>query len=374
MANAKQKLPTHVLIQMRQGPEESLQTYFKRFQAMRLEINDPGSAVSIYTLVAGLQNNELADSLAKKLVANYEQLMAKAYGCMDMEDARDYKASARFVETSTSITSATTTIPIISSTLEIVPMVAPMPELARNYPARKEWPRDLLRDQDHLTNECRILKRDIKNLIERGYLKNFASRWDCREANSPRADKRPRSWLPHPQPQQDSRPPELCHKGVINTISDGLTIGGSSNNARKRYAKRALQVDQNSKRTKAEELISFGDADMQGVVTPHDDPIVISTAIDGYQKKQIMINTGSSVDILYVSTFNQMGIDKSRLLPYRGPLVGFTKHSLLPKGMITLLLIVGEYPRQAIFQVQFLVMDLKSAHNVILSRTALHLL
>ncbi|XP_020245274.1 uncharacterized protein LOC109823408 [Asparagus officinalis] len=69
-----------------------------------------------------------------------------------------------------------------------------------------------------------------------------------------------------------------------------------------------------------------------------------------------------------------MGIDKSRLFPYRGPLIGFTDHSLLPEGMITLPLTVGKYPRQATVQVQFLVMDIKSAHNIILGRTALHLL
>ncbi|XP_020258198.1 uncharacterized protein LOC109834573 [Asparagus officinalis] len=44
-------------------------------------------------LVVGLQSNELADSLAKKPVANYEQLIAKAHGYKDMDDARAYKAS-----------------------------------------------------------------------------------------------------------------------------------------------------------------------------------------------------------------------------------------------------------------------------------------
>ncbi|XP_020253861.1 uncharacterized protein LOC109830915 [Asparagus officinalis] len=69
-----------------------------------------------------------------------------------------------------------------------------------------------------------------------------------------------------------------------------------------------------------------------------------------------------------------MGIDKSCLLPYRGPLIKFTGHSLLLEGMITLPLTIGEYPRQTTVKMQFLIMNLKSAHNVILGRTALHLL
>ncbi|XP_020249681.1 uncharacterized protein LOC109827133 [Asparagus officinalis] len=123
-----------------------------------------------------------------------------------------------------------------------------------------------------------------------------------------------------------------------------------------------------------EELISFTDDDLQGVEMPHDDPLVITTVINGYQVKRIMVDTGSSVGVLYTSAFNQMGIDKSHLLPCRGPLVGFTSHALIPEGMITLPFILGEYPRQITIQIQFLVMDLKSAHNVILGRIALHLL
>ncbi|XP_020270857.1 uncharacterized protein LOC109846045 [Asparagus officinalis] len=87
-----------------------------------------------------------------------------------------------------------------------------------------------------------------------------------------------------------------------------------------------------------------------------------------------MADTESLVDILYVDTFNQMGINKSHLLPCRGSLIGFTNHSLLPEGMITLPSTIREHPRQTTIQVQFLVIDLKSAHIIILSRTVLHLL
>ncbi|XP_020259183.1 uncharacterized protein LOC109835625 [Asparagus officinalis] len=54
LADTKQKLHPHVLIQMSQRPEENLRAYFKRFQAKRLEVNDPRSAVAVAALIACL--------------------------------------------------------------------------------------------------------------------------------------------------------------------------------------------------------------------------------------------------------------------------------------------------------------------------------
>nr|ABD63115.1 hypothetical protein 18.t00011 [Asparagus officinalis] len=95
----------------------------------------------------------------------------------------------------------------------------------------------------------------------------------------------------------------------------------------------------------------------QGVETPHDDPLVITVVINGYLVKRIMIDTGSLMDVLYTSAFNRMGIDKSHLLLFRGPLVGFSGLALLPEGMITLTFVLGEYPRQITAQIQFLVAE-----------------
>ncbi|XP_020258764.1 uncharacterized protein LOC109835189 [Asparagus officinalis] len=131
LADTKQKLPPHVLIQMRQGQDESLRAYFKRFQAKRLEVNDPGSAVAMSVLAAGLQDNELADSLAKKPVANYEQLMSKAHRYMDMEDVRAYKTSARRIGTS----DATILTPTATTS-------------TRNY-QKPEWHKDPSRTNPH---------------------------------------------------------------------------------------------------------------------------------------------------------------------------------------------------------------------------------
>ena len=75
----------------------------------------------------------------------------------------------------------------------------------------------------------------------------------------------------------------------------------------------------------------------------------------------MLVDNGSLVDILYYPTFQQMGIDKARLIPMNAPLGGFGGTRVLPLGAITLSVTVGNYPQQITRDVTFLVVDYSSA-------------
>ena len=60
---------------------------------------------------------------------------------------------------------------------------------------------------------------------------------------------------------------------------------------------------------------------------------------------RILVDNGSSVDILYYESFKRMGLKDSDLRPSPSPIYGFTGDSVIPLGIITLLLMVGNYPR-----------------------------
>ena len=81
---------------------------------------------------------------------------------------------------------------------------------------------------------------------------------------------------------------------------------------------------------------------------------------------RVLVDNGSSVDILYYPTFQQMGIDRERLIPTNAPLVDFGGTRVLPLGAITLSIVVGDYPQQITKDVTFLVVDCSSAYNAIL--------
>lgn len=55
-----------------------------------------------------------------------------------------------------------------------------------------------------------------------------------------------------------------------------------------------------------------------------DDPLVVTMPVAHCIVKHILIDTSSSANILFKSTFLQMEIPWSRVMPYVVPLVGFT--------------------------------------------------
>ena len=66
--------------------------------------------------------------------------------------------------------------------------------------------------------------------------------------------------------------------------------------------------------------------DARGMKQPHDDPLVIMLMIKGFNARRILINNGSSVDIIYLSAFQQLKVDPKRLRPFKSPLVSFSEN------------------------------------------------
>jgi len=84
------------------------------------------------------------------------------------------------------------------------------------------------------------------------------------------------------------------------------------------------------------------------------------------------VDNGSSPDILYYPAFQQVRIDRERLVSVNAPLVGFGGTGVHPLGAITLSVTVSDYPQQNTKDVTFLVVDCSSAYNAILGRPTLN--
>jgi hypothetical protein len=120
------------------------------------------------------------------------------------------------------------------------------------------------------------------------------------------------------------------------------------------------------------QVIGFSNDDYAGISLPHTDALVLSLAIANHKIHRILIDTGSSADILYRSAFELMKIDQNKVIPARHSLVGFIGEQVLPLESIELPVMAGAYPRQRTVMVRFLITDQPSAYNVILGRTALN--
>ena len=80
------------------------------------------------------------------------------------------------------------------------------------------------------------------------------------------------------------------------------------------------------------------------------------------------MDNGSSADIIYPSACQQLKLEQGRLCPFESPLVNFSEDRMYPKGIVTLTVMVGSYPRQLTRQLDFLVVDCPSSYNVIIRR------
>ena len=125
-------------------------------------------------------------------------------------------------------------------------------------------------------------------------------------------------------------------------------MAGSSKKARKTYLQmvQSIQISvRPPKTTKVDNLaISFTEEDARWLHHPHDDTLVISLLIADFNTRRVLMDNGSSADILYYLAFQQIRINKERLLPSDTPLVGFGRTKVFPMGTITLPMIIGMYP------------------------------
>ena len=88
--------------------------------------------------------------------------------------------------------------------------------------------------------------------------------------------------------------------------------------------------------------------------------------------QRVLVDNGSLADILYYPAFQQMGIDRERLILTNAPLVSLGSTRVFPVGVVTLSVVVGDYPQQITKDVTFLVVDCSSAYNAILGRPILN--
>ena len=132
-------------------------------------------------------------------------------------------------------------------------------------------------------------------------------------------------------------------------IVGGTTAAESSKKARKTYLRMVHSVQLTGSIPKMPRIdnpvIGFSEDDARRLHHPHDDVLVVSLQIGDCNMHRVLVNNGSSTDILYYPAFQQMRIDRERLTPTNAPLVGFGGTKVFPLGAITLAVTAGDYPQ-----------------------------
>ena len=184
------------------------------------------------------------------------------------------------------------------------------------------------RDHGHRTDDCIQLRKKIEYLIQRGHLHRFVAS-EGRDQASPLSPRQP-------APTQHQQP-----LGEIHVISGGFAWGGESSSTRKAHlrnfgAGETLEIQAVSKLPRLDTTITFSDSYMEGCQHPHDDPLVIRVVIANKTVHRVLVDNGSSSDIIFTSALDKMGIGREKLKPINAHLQGFSGERVLPLGSIQL--------------------------------------
>ena len=117
-------------------------------------------------------------------------------------------------------------------------------------------------------------------------------------------------------------------------------------------------------------VIGFSDEDKIGSIQPHDDALVITLQIGGYDVKRVMMDQGNAAEIMYHDLYKGLSLRVEDLTPYSSPLVSFEGKVIIPKGQIKLPVHIGSET----VEVDFIVVDAYSPYTAIVARPWLHTL
>ena len=190
------------------------------------------------------------------------------------------------------------------------------------------------RDHGHRTDDCIQLKKEIEFLIRHGHLHRYMAPKD-------------RNQVPPPPPRRPAVAQHQQPLGEINVIFGGLASGGESNLAKKAHLRsirsgETLEVQAVSKLPWLDTTITFSDSNMEGCQHPHDDTLVIRAVVANKTVHRVLIDNGSSADIIFASAFDKMGIRREKLEPINAYLLGFSGEKVLPLGPVQLVLTLGD--------------------------------
>ncbi|XP_057775309.1 uncharacterized protein LOC130994280 [Salvia miltiorrhiza] len=116
------------------------------------------------------------------------------------------------------------------------------------------------------------------------------------------------------------------------------------------------------------QTISFQTTESDKLLNPHHDALVISIYIANCLTKRVLIDNGSSANIMFINAFREMGLNESNITRKTAVLIGFSGESKTTVGEIDL----PVYAEGVNLSIRFLVIDAPSAFNVILGRPWIH--
>jgi hypothetical protein len=118
--------------------------------------------------------------------------------------------------------------------------------------------------------------------------------------------------------------------------------------------------------------ITFDARDVDLRSAPHADAMVINCRVAGWDLHKVLVDNGSLADIIFLHTFDRIGISHSLLEPAINPLYNFGGKDTFPIGKIELSLSFGATQNAQSEQVTFDIVNMVYPYNAIMGRGSIN--
>ncbi|XP_057739695.1 uncharacterized protein LOC130956703 [Arachis stenosperma] len=287
------------LTTIKQGPQETLKDYITRFTKVAMRIPDLHPEVHLHAIKSGLRLGKFQETIAVTKPKTLAEFREKAKGQIDVEElrqarktersftskeddkSRDNKKTFKPVPRYDSYTQFNTKRDDIIKEILNSKLIRP-PRKAGNYLESKGVDKSKYctfhQKYRHTTDECVIAKDLLERLARQGHLDKFIT-GHMQKTTIPAPDTSAAGTSSKGKEKAPAQP-----GGVINCISGGYAGGGHTSSARKQIYRAMLAVTDapnNPQPTTNVPEVTFRSADLNGVDTNLDDPVVISIQL-GY--------------------------------------------------------------------------------------------
>ena len=114
----------------------------------------------------------------------------------------------------------------------------------------------------------------------------------------------------------------------------------------------------------ASPVLGFSNEDKIEIIQPHDNALVVTLRIGGYDVKRVLVDQGCTVEVMYPDLYKGLNLKPEDLIAYNSPLVSFEGKTITPRGQTRL-------PIQAgldMVEVDFIVVDAYSPYTAIVAK------
>ena len=210
-----------------------------------------------------------------------------------------------------------------------------------------------------MTADCVALRLEVLELLNKCFLKDLLT--EKGKNTLARRDEKARDEGPPPPPPINN---------TVNCISGGSHISGVSYSAAKRHTREIASTFSQSTNPAdgANSNSTIGFTDNYSSANPHHDALVLSLQVANFLIKRVLIDTGSSANIIFTTTLADMSVDQNTISRRSTVLIGFSGEQKFTIGEIVL----PVYAEGINKMTTFLILDSPSAYNMIMGRPWIH--